>query len=269
MLGFHPVSTLPISTLAVAAGGNNTLAAPLGTLTLTGLVPTFTQGNSLTAPLGTLTLTGLVPTITQGNSVTAPLGTLTLTGLVPTFTQPINLIAPLGTMTLTGLVPTITQGNSLTAPLGTVTLTGLTPTFDQTGGNTITAPLGMLTLMGLVPAFSQSTTQPANVGGFWPQPSRSKEWLGISKKAAKVIERVARKKPENSTERILQRQIQNEGIDWAPIFYRALEALQQEQVRTLTALREKQSAQRAVQELEALIRQQHEDDAVSVLLLLH
>lgn len=142
MLGFHPVSTQPISTLEVAAGGNNTLAAPLGTLTLTGLVPTFTQGNSLTAPLGTLTLTGLVPTITQGNSVTAPLGTLTLTGLVPTFTQPINLTAVLGTMTLTGLVPT----------------------FDQGGNQSITAPLGTLTLQGLVGSFAQTVTPVPNTG---------------------------------------------------------------------------------------------------------
>ncbi len=172
-IGSRPLASLPLASNEVAAGSNNTMAAPLGTLTLTGLVPTITQNVSLTAVLGTITLTGLVPAITHGNSLTAVLGTLTLTGLVPTVAQGNGMTAPLGTLTLTGLVPTVTQGNTLAGVLGTLTLTGLAPTFDQTGPNIITAPLGVLTLNGLVPTITQ-TGGGYGLGGTAPAGSAGK-----------------------------------------------------------------------------------------------
>lgn len=137
-----------------AAGGGNSIVAPLGTLTLNGLTPTLDQSQSIVAPLGQITLQGLAPALNQTQSIVAPLGSLNLSGLVPTLDQSESIVAPLGTLTLNGLVPTFAQGNTMQAPLGSLNLSGLVPTINQT--QSIVAPLGTLSMNGLQASFAQS-----------------------------------------------------------------------------------------------------------------
>jgi len=119
MLGFDPVSGLPISGLP-AAGGSPSINATVGTWTWTGTTATSSQ--LINAIVGTWSWSGTTATTTQ--LIAASPGTWTWVGTAATLTQLINLVP--GVWTWSGVDATIPAGPTLIdAAVGTFAWSGV------------------------------------------------------------------------------------------------------------------------------------------------
>lgn len=139
MLGFDPLSGLPISGLPAVGGTGSTLTCDAGSYTLTGVAALL--GPGINAAAGSYVLTGVGANL--GPGIVASAGAYTLTG------QPANLgpglNAAVGAYAISGVAATLFYARGINAEAGAYNLTGYDAQLDSTSIPAAPSVAGYLT----------------------------------------------------------------------------------------------------------------------------
>ena len=145
MLGFSPLSTLPLSSLPVASSGqvNYTLTCNAGAYTYTGQVATLTYtpgattiNYTLTCANGSYSYTGVAATLKVAHRLTCNVGAYTYTGIAASLKVAHRLTCAVGAYTYTGVAASLKVVHSLTCNAGSYSYVGKAATLTYTAGAT-------------------------------------------------------------------------------------------------------------------------------------
>jgi hypothetical protein len=201
MLGFAPLSQLPLSTLPAAAGGAFSIAANAGSYVITGTAATLKATRVILGASSTYVITGQPAALKVGRRVAAVAGSYTVNGQAATLTYTplagaFTIVAAAGAYVITGTAATLKAARKVAANAGTYTISGQVATLKA--GRRVVALAGSYTITGTAANLVKTpifATVPAGGGGatpddlWWRTPRTLKGRLAKQRKLEQAVER--------------------------------------------------------------------------------